>query len=383
MKILYLTPGVFDKGGISRYNRYQINALRDILGNKNVMVLSLLGPKFNENDLEGNFQVDWHGNDELPLIINIYRFSMMATKIAYTRKPDLIWTGHLHQAGFVYALSRLIKQKSLVQVYGREVWTPRKYRPDIQLGLLKADYVLSDCFFTANYIKENYNFKKEIPVLWDCVDTERFFPKKPSKYILEKYGLPNPDSHFNILTLGRIHKSTEYKGYERLLTILPRLGHNSRLIFAGGGDFVENLKQKAKDMGIAERVFFTGYIHDDDLPDIYRSASIFCLVGDRNRNRGEGIPLTPLEAASCGIPIIVGNQDGSIEAIEQGVNGYSIDPFDTESLLNILKMFEQDGELCQKLGYHARKRIEQFHSFPVFKNNLKNVTINLKNLNNH
>ena len=44
MKILYLTPGCFDKGGISRYNRYQIQALRMLAGAENVFVFSLLGP---------------------------------------------------------------------------------------------------------------------------------------------------------------------------------------------------------------------------------------------------------------------------------------------------------------------------------------------------
>ena len=57
-KILYLSPGCFDKGGISRYNRYQITALREILGDKNVKVFSLLPPQ--EGDFEDHFEVSWH-----------------------------------------------------------------------------------------------------------------------------------------------------------------------------------------------------------------------------------------------------------------------------------------------------------------------------------
>ena len=48
-----MTTGCFDKGGISRYNRYQITALREILGDKNVKVFSLSPPR--EGDFEDSF----------------------------------------------------------------------------------------------------------------------------------------------------------------------------------------------------------------------------------------------------------------------------------------------------------------------------------------
>ena len=59
MKILYITPGCFDKGGISRYNRYQITACRELFGKENVKVFSLLGPS--DDDFEDPFSVEWHG----------------------------------------------------------------------------------------------------------------------------------------------------------------------------------------------------------------------------------------------------------------------------------------------------------------------------------
>ena len=60
MKILYISPGVFDKGGISRYNRYQVEALRNIYGTNKVRVLSLHAPDF--ESFETGFKVQWHGN---------------------------------------------------------------------------------------------------------------------------------------------------------------------------------------------------------------------------------------------------------------------------------------------------------------------------------
>ncbi|HEY1942337.1 MAG TPA: hypothetical protein VGH40_09465, partial [Roseiarcus sp.] len=59
LRILYLTPGCYDKGGISRYCRYQIQALRENHGAERVTVLSLLGP--DQNGFEEPFAVSWRG----------------------------------------------------------------------------------------------------------------------------------------------------------------------------------------------------------------------------------------------------------------------------------------------------------------------------------
>ena len=88
------------------------------------------------------------------------------------------------------------------------------------------------------------------------------------------------------------------------------------------------------------------HIHNNDLPKFYNSAFVFSLVSDRGIGRGEGIPLTPLEAMSCGTPIIVGNHDGSQEAIFPKItNGFLINPFDLQAHeKNILELFNQKFE---------------------------------------
>jgi phosphatidylinositol alpha-1,6-mannosyltransferase len=56
VKVFYMTPGCFDKGGISRYSRYQLTALREIYGENNVRAISMLGPQGD------SFDVFWHAN---------------------------------------------------------------------------------------------------------------------------------------------------------------------------------------------------------------------------------------------------------------------------------------------------------------------------------
>jgi phosphatidylinositol alpha-1,6-mannosyltransferase len=367
MKVLYLTPGVFDKGGISRYNRYQINALRDLLGPAQVTVLSLLGPDGSQSSLETPFEVDWHGDRASASLGSEVLYSAQALRQSLSQHPDVIWAAHLHFSTLTRALAALTGAADVVQVYGHEIWTPRRHRPDTHWGLKHCEHVVSDCYFSADYVREHYRPGDRIHVLWDCVDTDRFTPGPPAVAVLAKYGIPDPAQMVNILTLGRISQCSVYKGYQRLLEVFASLPEQTELIYGGGGDLVPSLRSQAQSLGVADRVVFTGFIDEADLPDIYRSASIFCLIGDRGPGRGEGIPLTPLEAASCGVPILVGNQDGSREAVEEGVNGFALNPFDLNLIRRCLLQLITNADYRRELGNAGRKRIEREHDYAVFR----------------
>jgi phosphatidylinositol alpha-1,6-mannosyltransferase len=81
---------------------------------------------------------------------------------------------------------------------------------------------------------------------------------------------------------------------------------------------------------------------------------------------GEGIPLTPLEAAACGVPILVGNQDGSQEAVIEGMNGQIFDPFDLEAQGKAILELVADPERRAAMGRAARVRIEDEFAYPAF-----------------
>jgi phosphatidylinositol alpha-1,6-mannosyltransferase len=143
---------------------------------------------------------------------------------------------------------------------------------------------------------------------------------------------------------------------------------NSRLLFAGSGDLIKDLQDEAAQLGIREKVFFLGSIAEDDLPHVYRAAHVFSLVSDRGQGRGEGIPLTPLEAAACGVPIIVGNQDGSQEAVaSDDSNGYVIDPFDVEHHSEVLRLLTADKGLREVMAQDARRVVERDMAYTVFR----------------
>lgn len=366
MKILYLTPGCFDKGGISRYNRFQITAFREIAGEANVRVFSLRRKK--HGDFEQAFEVSWQPRTDSHWV-NKLAFSVRATINVLRWRPDVILVAHVYLSWLAWLLARLVGAKVILNAYGLEIWSGLSM---LRSGGLKgADEVISDSHFTAGYLEQNgFRPKGSVHVVWDTVDVERFCPGRPDAAVLEKYGIPDPNSYLNLMTLGRIAVIADHKGYRRLLEafmMAAREVDTLRLIFAGSGDLVDLLRKKAKEMGLAERVCFTGSIEDQDLPAVYRCAHLFALISDRGKGRGEGVPVTPLEAAACGIPILVGNQDGSPEAVVEGVDGYVLDSFDIASHARAIVKLATDSDLRTRMGSAASRKVRTEFAYPVFR----------------
>lgn len=365
MKILFITPGCFDKGGISRYNRYQIRALNELYGPKQVRVLSLAGPE--PNSFEEPIDVYWHGNSSF-FISKILLVWQMCMAIIFSR-VDVIHVAHVNLSGIAVMLGKLFGKKVLLNVYGLEVWSGLSW--DATFGLRKCQKIISDCHNTADYLKRHHRALPEIEVIWDCVDLEKFRETKSKEAeLVTRYNLPDRKLNFIVLTLGRMNPGTDYKGYSRLMDVIhqvvPQIP-NIALVYAGAGSLVEVLTEKAKRLGLTERVCFTGPVREQDLPGIYSYAHVFSLVTQSGKNMGEGIPLTPLEAMACGKPILVGNQDGSREAVFDDQNGFVIDPLDLPSHAKKIVLLASDPGLHSRMSSKAVEIAHQHFNYLVFK----------------
>lgn len=341
--ILYLTPGCFDKGGISRYSRYQVSALRDLFGKAAVQVLSVLGP--DEQSFEDAFDVRFAAGG----VTTTHKLSYLAhcVSIGVLTRPALIMAAHVNLSGLSRALAKALGARTTLNIYGAEV--SGNLRRDARWGFVGMDHVISDCRYTGELVERaGLRTRGSTAVIWDCVDLAKFSARPPSPQTLVKYGIPDPATGLNLLTLGRMSPDAAYKGYERLLEVFARLANvvpDLRLIYAGRGELTRTLRLRADALGLGARVFFTGMIHEDDMADVYRSAHVFSLVSESFPGGGEGVPLTPLEAMACGIPILVGNQDGSQEAIVDNANGFVVDPNDLDAHADKIRLLATDGPI--------------------------------------
>ena len=370
---VYLTPGVFDKGGISRYCRYQIRALRDLFGQEAVSVLSLEPPR--ATGFEDAFPVDFASLGS-PLEGRVL-FAFAAAAAALRERPRVVWAAHLHLAKISLPLARMLGARSVLNVYGTELWS--NLTRARAAALRRTDHVVSDCHNSRTYLAEHRLREAERTVVhWDCVDVERLSPGDPGD-VLQRYGVPPPPPGeappVTVLTLGRMSSDTLYKGYDRLIDIFGRIPASApvRLVLAGDGSRRAGLEERARALGLAGRVHFTGSVAERDLPSLYRACDVFSLVTHGGFGGGEGIPLTPLEAAACGKPIIVGDQDGSHEAAEDGVTGFVVHTFDLDAQRARILELVADPERRKRMGAAARARIEREHGYERFRGRVEQL----------
>jgi len=218
MKVLYLTPGCFDKGGISRYCRYQIAALRNIDFINHILTLSLLGRDL--HSFEEEFKITWSANGNSLINKILFSFKALVTTIYF--RPDVIHVAHINLSFLGFLCSKISKSRLVLNVYGLEIWSGLKYSS--RIGLVKSDNIISDCHSTKDYILKNLEVhENKIEVIWDCVDINKFKPVILDDYVLDKYNIPSKVDFFNILTLGRLSKTSRHKGYDRLIKVFRRI----------------------------------------------------------------------------------------------------------------------------------------------------------------
>lgn len=128
------------------------------------------------------------------------------------------------------------------------------------------------------------------------------------------------------------------------------------LIIYGEGELRPSLLRLAEELGLKERIFLPGSVADV-ASAIYR-ASFFVLS-----SYSEGMPNTLIEAMALGIPSISTDCPcgGPAELIEDGVNGYLIEPGNWKKLQDILQKLMDDPDLAKKVGGNAAKIQEKLN----------------------
>jgi L-malate glycosyltransferase len=182
------------------------------------------------------------------------------------------------------------------------------------------------------------------------VDTEHF---RPGPSTLESELLPRP----RVIFTGRLHPQ---KNLDLLLDAWPKVTARSaaNLILVGRGPECDRLRARAHALGVADRVQFTGPIHDP--ADALRAADLFVLP-----SVAEGMSNALLEAMATGLPCIASAIGGNTDLIDAGRNGLLVSSGDSEAwsgaILNVLR----NPDYARGLGASARHRIETEYALPV------------------
>jgi glycosyltransferase involved in cell wall biosynthesis len=142
-----------------------------------------------------------------------------------------------------------------------------------------------------------------------------------------------------MLTVCRL--SEPRKNVDLVLRALARLKSDFgfRYTVVGEGDQKWALTQLAAELGLADRVRFTGRVADAELRSHYQGADLFVLPSGVSSTSFEGFGIVYLEANAMGVPTMALRAAGAAEAIDEGRSGFFVETEDIESIEAGLRSF--------------------------------------------
>ncbi|MFZ1947345.1 MAG: glycosyltransferase family 4 protein [bacterium] len=147
-----------------------------------------------------------------------------------------------------------------------------------------------------------------------------------------------------IAYLGRIKR---YKRINLVLdackTVFERFP-TARLIVVGSGDYLPRLVRQAGELGIADRVEFTGFVSEAEKIGILRRAHVVV-----NPSSKEGWGVTVTEANACGTPVVASDVPGLRDAVRDGETGFLVRYGDVRGFADRITQVLEDGGLRASL----------------------------------
>jgi len=355
MRVLALVPEAFGgRGGIARYCRDFLAALCTHAECTEVVALPRL-VREPVRDLPSG--LNWVSE----AAAGRFRFAFQVIR-SIIRGPrfDLILCMHINLLPLARFAQILNRAPVVLTIYGIDAWCPTG-RLGVDRLAARPERVIAISRVTGDRFSSWSGVPKEkVCLIPNAVHLERFGLAPPRPDLLGRYGLSNSRV---LLTIGRLWASQRHKGIDEVLELMPELVlavPNLKYVVGGEGDDAPRLHQRALALGIADRVVFTGYIDEKEMPNHYRLADAFAMPG-----RGEGFGYVFLEAMACGIPVVASKLDGSREAVRNGQIGILVDPSDQDELkAGILQALERPREIPAGLEYFSYDRFEsRVHEF--------------------
>jgi glycosyltransferase involved in cell wall biosynthesis len=304
MRILFLCTDAYGgRGGIALYNRDLIEAFAARSDVEEIVVL----PRLIHGE-PGDIPPRVHFMAEASRGKAAY---LKAVVEARRKKFDLVFCGHVNLLP-VASFSRPV-----LQVHGIDVWKPPSNLLARRL-VHNCSAIVSITAITRERLLSWSHYRGPVYLLPNAIRLDQYGVRPRRADLVERYSLAGKRV---ILTVGRLESAERYKGFDEVMEVLPRLPSDVVYLIAGGGNDFTRLQKRAVDLGVADRVMFTGRFADEDKADLYALADVYAMPG-----RGEGFGFVYLEALASGVPVIGSKHDGSREALLDGKLGLLVDP---------------------------------------------------------
>ncbi|HMN45746.1 MAG TPA: glycosyltransferase family 4 protein [Povalibacter sp.] len=282
---------------------------------------------------------------------------------------DLVFVAHLRLQKALWPARLLFPgSRYLLFVHGIEAWSAGRTRRNrlAARAIVRfcVDDVVSVSRFTARRFRDAFAATRHrLHLLPNALDLS------PEDAQVRE---PRPVMHQPVvLTVARMDPHDLPKGISaalRAIALLVPQFPQLRYRIVGDGALRSGYEALAAELGLQTRVEFLGRVAEQALRSIYDEADVFLLPSSK-----EGFGIVFLEAWRQALPVVCGNVDASTEVVEDGVDGFTVDPHDPEAIARALRRLLDDAVLRQTFGQRGREKVARDYSGAVFAERLQRI----------
>lgn len=278
------------------------------------------------------------------------------TKIAYIKyvailkkiirhfEPNILHAHYATSYGIVGALAGF--HPFVISSWGSDVMKfPNKNfvaKSILKFNFKKADLLCATSFTIEEYIHQVID--KPVSVIPFGINIDEFKPKKVKSLFNDNdivLGSIKPlEGLYNINIL--------IKSYAKLL---PKFD-NLKLLIIGEGTEDKNLKELCKELGIFEKVMFTGRVPFKEISNYYNMLDVLVNISEY-----ESFGVSVVEAMACEVPVIVSNVGGLKEVVKDNSVGLKVNIGDVDDTAKAIERLLTDKNLYEQMAVNGRKHV--------------------------
>ncbi len=220
-------------------------------------------------------------------------------------------------------------------------------------------YEASEVIVNSNYMKNELQRLFGLPyekinVIPNGINLSNFTGIERDYDFRRQYAMDNEKI---ILYVGRL---VYEKGIQHLIAAMPKVlsnYHDAKLIIAGRGGMMDQLRQEASNLGLNNKIYFTGYLDSKQVQKMYKCADVAVFPSTY-----EPFGIVALEAMLAGVPTVVSDVGGLDEIITHGVDGMKAYAGNANSIADSITALLYDHQLATNVAKKAKQKVkEQFN----------------------
>ena len=311
-----------------------------------------------------NFMINANNFIDWIMQLNFNMIAKVGEIIAKEGKFDVI---HAHDWLVAYAA------KTLKQAYGMPIVSTihateagrnsgireanQKYINDTEWMLT---YESTEVIVNSNYMKGELQrlfglpFEK-INVVPNGVNITNYSGIERDYTFRRKYAMDNEKI---ILFMGRL---VYEKGVQYLIGAMPKIlehYHDAKLVIAGQGGMINELKQEVYNLGLGNKVCFAGYLNGKDVGKMYKAADMAVFPSTY-----EPFGIVALESMLSGTPTVVSDVGGLNEIIEHGIDGMKSYAGNPNSIADSVLTLLYNQDLCNTISKNAKNKVKNLYNW--------------------